>query len=192
MIPEREQMPRKPDPAVEARILEAAKKLWLKGGDQALSMRAIAQSAGTNTPTIYRRFRNRREILRTIVHSSQAELNTVLRACGSLEEAGQRIFEFVMSHPRDYELIMSGLLRKLGEPLPNVEFLKRRCAEWFGGSPEDYLGLLMAVWSLVHGAAMLYITKTAPRDAERKLSSVLASALRILVQNRAALSPKPS
>jgi AcrR family transcriptional regulator len=49
-------MPRHPDPFLEGQILDAAAGLWRKGGDKALTIRAVAQAAHTTTPTIYRRF----------------------------------------------------------------------------------------------------------------------------------------
>ena len=64
-------MPRHIDPDLEGRILEAARKLWRKGGEKSLSMRTIAKLAGTNTPALYRRFRNRDDILRAMVQSYQ-------------------------------------------------------------------------------------------------------------------------
>jgi hypothetical protein len=42
-------MPRKPDAALENRILDAAYKLWSKRGEDALTMRAVAKAAGTTT-----------------------------------------------------------------------------------------------------------------------------------------------
>lgn len=181
-------MPKKPDPIVEARILKAARKLWIKGGNEALSMRAVARAARTNTPAIYRRFRNRKDILRTLVRRTQQELFEVLQACKSLEEAGQRAFDFAMAHPREYELITSGLVSRFNEPRPNFELLKRRSAEWLGGSPQDYTRLVLALFSVVHGAAMHLITKNAPRGTDRELPSVLKVTLRMLIQNRAAFS----
>ena len=64
-------MARHSDPDLEARILQAARRLWHKGGESALSMRAIAKAAGTNTPAMYRRFRTRADILRALVSSYQ-------------------------------------------------------------------------------------------------------------------------
>ncbi|PYP82066.1 MAG: TetR/AcrR family transcriptional regulator, partial [Blastocatellia bacterium AA13] len=55
-------MPRQPDPELEGRILHAADVLWRRGGEQALTMRAVAQAAGTNTPAVYRRFKNREDL----------------------------------------------------------------------------------------------------------------------------------
>src|SRR6266567_1626672 len=137
-------MPPKLDPIVEARILDSARKLWIKGGDEALSMRAIARAARTNTPAIYRRFRYRKDILRALVRGTQQQLVEVLQACESLEEAGQRIFEFAMAHQREYQLITSGLLSRINEPRTGFELLKRRSAEWLGGSPQDYTRLVLA------------------------------------------------
>jgi len=60
-------MARHSDPEVEVRILRAARDLWHEGGEAALSMRAVAKAAGTNTPAVYRRFRTREDILRALV-----------------------------------------------------------------------------------------------------------------------------
>ena len=50
-------MPRHPDPEVERRILTAASRLWARGGEKTLTMRAVAKAAGTTTPTVYERYR---------------------------------------------------------------------------------------------------------------------------------------
>jgi AcrR family transcriptional regulator len=60
-------MPRHPDPELEKRVLDAAQKLWHGGGDKTLSMRALAKAARTNTPAIYRRFKDRKDILRALL-----------------------------------------------------------------------------------------------------------------------------
>src|SRR6266571_3778489 len=82
------------DPEVEGRILQAAQKLWHKGGEKALSMRAVAKAARTNTPAVYRRFRNREEILRALVTYYQQEFFKVLQPCRSLQEVGQVYLDF--------------------------------------------------------------------------------------------------
>ena len=77
-------MPRHSDPELEGRILNAARKLWHKGGETALSMRAVAKAAGTNTPAVYRRFRTREQILRALVQILPA---AVLSGIGGLPVA---------------------------------------------------------------------------------------------------------
>jgi AcrR family transcriptional regulator len=184
-------MPRKPDPLLEERILEAARKLWIKGGDEALSLRAVARAARTNTPAIYRRFRTRNDILRTLMRLVQRDLRELLEGCNSLEEAGQTIFAFAMAHHREYELMTSGLFHRLKEPQPLFEFMKQRSAEWLGGSPDDHSRLLAALHATIHGTIMLLIRKTAPKDAEAELPSVLADTIKVLIRNRSALAPSP-
>src|SRR5713226_3827376 len=103
-------MPRHIDPEVEERILQAARRLWHKGGESALNMRAVANAAGTNTPAVYRRFRNREDILRALVRYYQQELFKVFQHCGSLQELSQAYIDFALHRPREYELLNSGLV----------------------------------------------------------------------------------
>ena len=87
-------MPRHADPAVEERVIHAARKLWAKGGYDSLSMRAVARAAHTNTPAIYRRFQDKKDILRAIVERAQRELFAVLEPCRSFEEAAEGVLNF--------------------------------------------------------------------------------------------------
>src|SRR5260370_25773697 len=68
-----ENMARQPDPDLEARILNAARKLWRKGAGKALTMRAVARAAGTNTPAAYRRLPHRPDIRRALFQSTRQE-----------------------------------------------------------------------------------------------------------------------
>lgn len=73
-------MPRRPDPDLEGKILNAAQRLWKKGGETALTMRRVAQAAGTNTPAVYRRFRDREDILRALLQRIRLEIAAELEA----------------------------------------------------------------------------------------------------------------
>src|ERR1700688_2133419 len=97
-------MPRHHDPFLEGNILDAAAGLLRKGGDKALTIRAVAEAAHTSTPTIYRRFKNRHEILRALLERIQQDLLNVLQTCRSPQEAVQQYVEFALSHPHEYEL----------------------------------------------------------------------------------------
>jgi len=178
-------MPRHIDPDLESRILKAARKLWSKGGEKALSMRAIANIADTNTPAVYRRFRNRDEILRALVQSYQEELRQAVSRCNSMEEVGDAVLRFALEHPREYELMMSGLLAKMTKSRPNVEFVVRKSAEWFGGKPEDHRKLVLALWSLIHGTIMLTISGTLPDGDVASAKAVFRRSVTVLVENRA-------
>ncbi|MFY9648030.1 MAG: helix-turn-helix domain-containing protein, partial [Terriglobales bacterium] len=97
-------MARPPDPDLEDRILKAARKLWKKGAERALTMRAIAQAAGTNTPAVYRRFACREDIQRALLQRTKDEVFRQLQNAPSVEEACERYLDFAESHPHEYEL----------------------------------------------------------------------------------------
>ncbi|MGB6477386.1 MAG: helix-turn-helix domain-containing protein, partial [Candidatus Sulfotelmatobacter sp.] len=97
-------MPRHPDPDLEGRILAAASKLWAKGGEEALTMRAVAKAAGTNTPALYRRFKDRKDILRALVQRMRAEITAIAEASRTPEEICERYVDYGLSHPHEYEL----------------------------------------------------------------------------------------
>ncbi len=166
-------MPRQPDPELESRILNAAQKLWKKGGAKALTMRGVAKAAKTNTPSVYRRFRHRDDILRAIMQRIRLEIAAALEDAASPEEACERYLDYALSHPREYELfyqheyelfysprsIRAGA-KTIGRPARDA--MKRKLAEKFGGTPDDHESILTALWMATHGAAMLLVAKTIP------------------------------
>jgi len=183
-------MPRQADPNLEIRILKAAEKLLHRGGEKALSMRKVAITAATNTPAVYRRFRNKKDILRALLRRNQEALFDVLQRCSSLPEASQRALEFALGHPREYELITSGLFSRVSERRPNVEFMKQRSAEWLGGVPEDHTALVITLWSLMHGTAMLLISNMITSQYKAELRLVYTAAVEALVSQAGSLSAR--
>jgi AcrR family transcriptional regulator len=190
-------MPRHPDPFVEDQILDAAAGLWRKGGDKALTIRAVAQAARTTTPTIYRRFKNRQEIQQALLRRIQQDVLNVLQTCRSPREASQRYVEFALSHPHEYELSFayeSDPFNTSGQRRApagrsrgtKVELMKARLAEWLGGSPEDYEHLALAFWALNHGTSMLLISKTVRDDLSSKLLRSCEAAVTVLIKNASA------
>ena len=176
-------MPRQADPLLEGRILEAARKLFMKGGEKALSMRALAKLAHTNTPAVYRRFRNRKAILRALLERFQQDLYLAIQPCSSVAEICQRTLEFALAHPREYALAFSEWAPRFQESRPNVEYVKNRAAEWLGGSPEEHASLVLAFLMLIHGTAMLLISKTLHAQAQVELRSVFTATVELLVRN---------
>ena len=67
-------MPREADPELETRVLAAALKLWNRGGEKAVTMRDVARAAGTTTPTLYERFKNKQDILKALRMQAQQHL----------------------------------------------------------------------------------------------------------------------
>jgi AcrR family transcriptional regulator len=180
-------MARHSDPGLEARILRAARKLWHKGGEGALSMRAVAKVAGTNTPAVYRRFKSREDILRALIRNYQRELIDQIAPGKSPQEIAERILDFALDRPREYELITSGLLARMTTERPGVDFAAYRAAELLGGTPQDHASLTMAVWALVHGIALLQISGTLPVEGHARARLAFKQAIHVLVENEAKL-----
>ncbi len=163
-------MPRRPDPDLEGKILDAAQKLWKKGGEKALTMRTVARAAGTNTPAVYRRFRDRDDILRGLLQRIRWEIAAQMERIASPEEGCERYLDYALSHPREYELffqkeyelfysarsIRAGFKPKV---LPVRDVMRQKVTEKLGGAPDDHERLLVALRMVVHGAAMLLIEK---------------------------------
>ncbi len=152
-------MPRHPDPDLEQRILAAASRLWARGGEKALTMRAVAKAAGTTTPTVYERYRDRDDILRSLRLETRRELFAALSRTRTPREAFQAHMEFALTHSHAYEVLFDGVGKppSLHEPWPSFNLMRERVAKRLGGSPRQHTRLMLAVWSLMHGTAMLII-----------------------------------
>jgi hypothetical protein len=76
-----------------------------------------------------------------------------------LEQACQRYIKFALDHPYAYEALFDGVARppSLHEPWPSFNLFRTRLALRLGGDPRQYTRLMLALWSLMHGTAMLII-----------------------------------
>ena len=176
-------MARHSDPGLEGRILKAARKLWHEGGENALSMRAVAKAAGSNTPAVYRRFRSREAILRALIGDYQRQLIAQIAPCRTPQQIAGNILDFALSRPREYALITSGLLARMTHERPGVEFAASRAAELLGGSPQEHASLTIAVWALVHGLALLQISGTLRKEDHARARVAFREAIDVLVEN---------
>jgi AcrR family transcriptional regulator len=152
-------LPRHPDPDLEQRILAAASRLWARGGEKALTMRAVAKAAGTTTPTVYERYRDRDDILRSLRMQTRRELFAALSRTRTLRDAFQAHLNFALEHSHSYEVLFDGVGKppSLHEPWPSFNLMRERVALRLGGTPRQHTRLMLAVWSLMHGTAMLII-----------------------------------
>jgi AcrR family transcriptional regulator len=195
-------MARQPDPDLEDRILKAARQLWKKGAGKALTMRAVARVAGTNTPAVYRRFRHREDILRALLQRTRQEIFQQLEAGSSVEEACDRYLDFALSHPHEYELYYlheyellfsaspgreATLNQIFKQKRPAVELMKGKLAAQLGGSPDDYTLLTLAVWALLHGTVMLLIAKTIQPQHAAEMRSACRTSVETLLRSASRL-----
>lgn len=185
-------MPRQPDPDLEDRILNAAQKLWTRGGEKSLTMRAVAQAAGTNTPTVYRRFKDRRDLIRGLLRRTIVRLRRHFEAGESLEAMAEAYVNEALRLPHEYELFYtyghellpargSGRARPIRESRPNFAFLEVQLAKRLGGSPEDHTRLALALWATLHGTVKLLLSKSIPEGHEAELRAASRAAVKTLI-----------
>jgi AcrR family transcriptional regulator len=162
-------MPRHADPDLEKRVLDAAQRLWRGGGDKTLSMRTLAKAARTNTPAIYRRFKDREDILRALLLRARTKQVEAIQAARSLEEALELYIDFALQNPWEYQLYFSQQHEMLRPPVsrspeigPGFVWVQKQLAERFGGSTADHASLVLALWALAHGTVELLISRVVP------------------------------
>ena len=152
-------MPRQADPELEQRILEAAGRLRAKGGEKALTMRAVAKAAGTTTPTVYERYHDRDDILRALRLQTRAELFASICGSRTLAQACKSYLEFALKHRHAYEVLYDKFAEppSLHEPWPTFNLMRQHLTKRLGATPRQHTRLMLSLWALMHGAAMLLI-----------------------------------
>jgi AcrR family transcriptional regulator len=150
-------VPRQPDPDLEQHILQAASRLWARGGEKSLTMRAVAKAARTTTPTVYERFRDREDILRALRLKTRQELFHELSRTRTLAQACQAYLEFALKHREAYGVLFDRIAQppSLHEPWPSFNLFRQRLARRLGGTPRTHTRLMLSLWALMHGTAML-------------------------------------
>ncbi|MBZ5656585.1 MAG: TetR/AcrR family transcriptional regulator [Acidobacteriia bacterium] len=169
-------MPPIPDKQLEERIVTAARQLWREQGDKGLTLRAVARAAGTTTPTVYKRFRNKQAIRMALALRIRAELNAELFASSGLEEVFRRYLAYAEANPHEYQLLrlVWAQFYTPDLPRPGRAWVSAHMAARFGGRPEDYGQLVDALFMLCHGTSSLLIVggntpaHTAMREASLK------------------------
>lgn len=158
-------MPPKADIRLHERILRAAERLWAKQGEKGLTLRAIARAAGTTTPTVYKRFRNKKALQVALAEKFKAEMNEHCFAAPRLEDVYRRYVQYAQENPHKYGLLWrtwTEVFHPQG-PRPLRTWFLTQLAQRFGGKPEDYAEGFYALFLLAHGAASLL---TVSGDAE--------------------------
>jgi AcrR family transcriptional regulator len=180
-------MPRQADARLEGRIIDAAYRLWGRGGEKALTMRAVARAAATTTPTVYERFRDRGEILRSLRSRAQQDLFAAIQPSRTLAELCRRYFDFAVEHPNEYDLLHTDWALRFGRDERQLSFdlLKERLAKRLGGAPVEHVRLALALAALVHGAAMVLLTKGIEASVAREVRAASTAAFEALVEDSA-------
>ena len=156
-------MPPKVNAQTEGRILKAAERLWRTRGERGLTLRAVAREAGTTTPTVYKRFRNKQALQVALAEQFKQRINEECLSAPTLEEVYRRYVRFAEQHPNEYKLLWNSWTEVFHPegPRPLRAWFLAQLAKRFGGDPEEYALTFYALLLLSHAASMLL---TVPGD----------------------------
>ena len=179
-------MPRKPDKQLEGRILDAAYQLWSKGGEHAVTMRAVALAAKTTTPTLYERFRDKHDLIVFLRVRARERMFNALQPARSTAEACRLGLEFALSNGNEYLLLTSDWAERFArkQPLPSYEYVQEKLAEDLGGAARDYAQLALALVAQVHGTAILLLSGAEGQIA-KEFKDACLEACQTLIENGA-------
>lgn len=177
-------MPRKADTQLESRIVDAAYQLWSKGGEPALTMRAVALAAKTTTPTLYERFHDKHDLIAFLRERARQKMFAAMQGARSAVEACRLGLDFTLNNGNEYLLLTSDWAERLGrnEPMPSYEFLRKKLADDLGGEPADYAQLALSLVGLVHGTAILVLAEGVEAKIARQFRDACLEGCQTLIE----------
>lgn len=156
----------------KTRILNAARDIFLEGGADSVTMRAVAERVGVTATALYRHFENKEALVRAVMSSGfetfGGYLHRALRGRTPMERlrlSGQAYLDFALEQPELYRTIFMtpwrGVETKM-DPQWNAtfQFLVDRVRECIAagelkkGEPAD---VAVTIWAHVHGLVSLYL-----------------------------------
>ncbi|MGH9676341.1 MAG: TetR/AcrR family transcriptional regulator [Candidatus Acidiferrum sp.] len=185
-------MPRTADTHLEKRILDAGYKLWSKGGASALTMRVVAKAAGTTTPTVYERFRDKHDLIRFLQARARQEMFAATQPARSAQEACRRALDFMLTHGHEYSLLTYDWAVQLErrEPMPTFEFLKKLLARELGDAPRKHTSLVLALVALIHGTAGLLLAENPSGKTRSDVRRACLAACESLIRSPSRMIPE--
>ncbi len=177
-------MPPKFNPDTERKILKAAARLWRKHGEAGLTLRAVAKEAGTTTPTVYKRFRDKQALRVALAKQFHDQVLEEVLGAETLEESYQRYINFAMQHPNEYRLLWDSWTEvfRPERPKPFMSWVMAQLAKRHGGNPQDYSLTFYALTLLTHGAAML-LSVPGDEAATQEVSNNYPKIINLILQN---------
>jgi AcrR family transcriptional regulator len=162
---------KKPLPSDE-KILRAARQLLLKVGHERISLREVARRARFAPSSIYEHFPNRQALLEALARAALRDIRReIALACGAPEVSfGDRLLgaarvylAFASERAREFELIFSRVQPDLAAPpaesplVPVLTEISRAVGAGECRPPAglDVLDVAVALWTQVHGLAVL-------------------------------------
>ncbi|MGB0566263.1 MAG: TetR/AcrR family transcriptional regulator [Alteromonas macleodii] len=178
------------------KILDAASALFLKGGTNALSVRAIAKGAGMSTIGIYSHFKGKQGILDALyIEGFELVEREMLAADGNTAaekviNGCERILSFSEAYTAHYQLIFSSNLKDY-TPCDDAAEVSEKVFNTFTTltttlikkdlSTDDKQNMAMQLWALSHGYITLSQHNISNRLADSNWKERALQAIRLHV-----------
>jgi AcrR family transcriptional regulator len=162
-------------------LLDAARAILEESSLSALTLRAVARRAGVSHAAPYRHFPNHEALLVELSVEGFQELRQYIVEAARVANIGAAYMRFVAKRPAVARLMF-------GSQLPNRDKFPAlgQAADAIGdeiGSALHDSGLGLAVWSAVHGLAMLVLENVVDLGQRRSGLHVLPSRAEILLRS---------
>lgn len=174
--------------SVRARTLAAAMQILAEKGVAALSLRAIADSAGIGLASIYHYFANKEELLLQLAlsgfHDLQREIahfRTLPEHAPPMRAAARAFFNFVLAHPAlvtlmfdEHLMAQHGALREA--ELSTIAAYRASMAEDDRLPPEHQDNAAHAIWAMGRGIAAIIASYPPGEIPAERVERLLAGA----------------
>ena len=173
----RRRAPRGHGGELRGEVLAAAMALLTEpGGEDAMSLRAVAQRVGVSAPSIYLHFADKQALLDAVCEEVFAALDEAMQAAAAqapdvfagLARQGVAYVDFARANPEHYRIVMLRKHAYTAEQYADLVMASgafrhfvdsvRECVEAgvFAGEPDQ---LALRLWSAAHGLASLLVVK---------------------------------
>lgn len=143
-------------------ITSAARQLLEEEGEQALTMRNLADRLGIKAPSIYKHVRDRREIETLLAAEALTELGQRLEAESDLPAMGRAYREWALANPALYRVATTRPLNRADLPDGLEDSAALPLIEAVGGDRAR----ARAIWAMAHGMTLLELDGRFPEDAD--------------------------
>jgi AcrR family transcriptional regulator len=188
---------------LKSALLNAAKRLIVENGIDALSLRSIATEVGVSHMAPYAHFKNKSELFKSVAADGFLNLSNTLQSIQINSNQpkdlvllyGVAYIEFATSNPQLYKLMLSQTNPSQSNPVQSIEkkLISSNDKVLYEASRKTYLLLrdcfklnesnerkiniqAQGAWAFVHGIASLLITGQIVIDKESSITEFLTTA----------------
>jgi AcrR family transcriptional regulator len=176
-------MSRTADAQLKDRILDVAQGLLRAQGEKGVTLRAVADAAGTTTPTVYKRFEDKAAILVALALRERERYVKRVAQRRTLRSAAEGYLDWAIQHPHEYQLMHGPHWHRVfteENGRPGREWAQEQLAVRHGGRPEEYALTATTLWLILHGAASMLVQESAGPAAKEIREQCLVACDRVI------------